>query len=167
MARLKCAAQSSGSVFSRRRLHELGGGIFQPPPPRRGWAPSPYRWRIPAPLRAGKLMARGLSPRFQRRPDLSRRSASDAQAGFPRLHWVLAAPSCPLKTGLHAPFSCCSKKFALEGARESPRLLRGRAIPARWQNGYASEFAPRETLVRFRPWPLTDYRPPFGAAIFY
>ena len=44
---------------ARRRLHELGRGIFQPYAPRRDRPPSPYRWRLLAPLRARGFMARG------------------------------------------------------------------------------------------------------------
>ena len=40
-----------------RRLHELGGGIFQPYAPRRDRPPSPYRWRLFAPLCARSVMA--------------------------------------------------------------------------------------------------------------
>ena len=43
----------------RWRLHELGGGIFQPYAPRRDRPPSPHRWRVSAPLRARGVMARG------------------------------------------------------------------------------------------------------------
>ena len=43
---------------ARRRLHELGRGIFQPHAPRRDRAPSPYRGRLFAPLRARSVMAR-------------------------------------------------------------------------------------------------------------
>ena len=50
--------QSRRSVQPRRRLHELGGGIFQPYAPRRNRPPSPYRWRLFAPLRARGVMAR-------------------------------------------------------------------------------------------------------------
>ena len=46
------AHQPSRGLFARRRLHELGGGIFQPATPRRGWPLSPYRGRVPASLRA-------------------------------------------------------------------------------------------------------------------
>ena len=44
---------------ARRRLHELGRGIFQPHAPRRDRAPSPYRGRLFAPVRARGVMARG------------------------------------------------------------------------------------------------------------
>ncbi len=40
-----------------RRLHELGRRIFQPYAPRGDRPPSPYRWPILAPLRAGSFMA--------------------------------------------------------------------------------------------------------------
>ena len=40
-----------------RRLHEHGGGVFQPPPPRRGRAPPPHRGRLSPPLRSGGVLA--------------------------------------------------------------------------------------------------------------
>ncbi len=38
---------------ARRRLHELGGELLQPPASRRGWPPPPHLRPVPAPLRAG------------------------------------------------------------------------------------------------------------------
>ena len=57
------ADQPSRGLQPRRRLHELGGGIFQPPASRRDRPSPPYRRRLFAPLRARGFMARGSSPR--------------------------------------------------------------------------------------------------------
>jgi hypothetical protein len=56
------ARQSRRSLFARRRLHELGRGIFQPYAPHRGWSPSPYRRAVFASLCARGFMARRPSP---------------------------------------------------------------------------------------------------------
>jgi transposase-like protein len=48
----------SRGIQPRRRLHELGGGIFQPPSPRRGRPLPSRRRRLPASLRARGVLAR-------------------------------------------------------------------------------------------------------------
>ena len=51
------AHQPQEAYSARRRLHQLGRGIFQPHAPRRDRPPSPYRWPVSAPLRARGVMA--------------------------------------------------------------------------------------------------------------
>ena len=45
--------QPRASLLGQRSLHELGGRVLLPHAPGRNRASSPYRWRLPASVRAG------------------------------------------------------------------------------------------------------------------